>query len=276
MLALGGQAYGVIAIGGVAIGALAMGGFAAGIASCGGMTLALILAFGGFACAPLAVGGLAMGYLAIGGQALGVHIFDANHHDSATLRQLFTQIQPWLVFGSTVIWLPFLAVFLGVTHWAKRRSNAASPSLAAPAECLSGMRLWLSLIDTGGYAQSWENAAPYFRRMMPREEWVTRLESIRQPLGKLLDRKMISEKSRLAGQWREVKFEASFEGLPAAIETVTFGRQSNGEWLAVGYLIRPIARRNSATPSRPPRAASGSDLFAGFLRRLGRSSLTPI
>lgn len=131
------------------------------------------------------------------------------------------------------------------------------------------MRLWLSLIDSGGYAQSWENAAPYFRRMMPREEWISRLEGLRGPLGKVWVRRIISEKARLAGQWREVKFEASFEGLPAAIETVTFGRQSNGEWLAVGYLIRPIARRNSAPPARPPRAASGSDLFAGFLRRLG-------
>lgn len=268
VLALGGQAYGVVAVGGVAIGALAIGGLSAGIVSYGGLAIALILAYGGAACAPIAVGGLAMGYLAKGGQAIGIQIIDSSHHGTETIRQLFARLQPWLVLSSSLIWVAY-AAYLGFTLWAKRQSRAATQPPAIPAECLSSMRLWLSLIDSGGYAQSWENAAPYFRRMMAREQWISRLEGVRGPLGKVWDRRIISEKSRLAGQWREVKFEASFEGLPAALETVTFGRQSNGEWLAVGYLIRPIARRNSTTPSRPPRAASGSDLFAGFLRRLG-------
>lgn len=268
VLALGGQAYGIVAVGGVAVGALAIGGLAAGIVSYGGLAIALMLAYGGAACAPIAVGGLAMGYLAMGGQAIGVQIFDSSHRGTETIRQLFAHLQPWLVVSSSFIWLPFVAIFLGVTMWARRQGRAVSPPPAAPSSCLSSMRLWLSLIDTGGYVQSWENAAPYFRTRMPREEWVSRLEGIRGPLGKLLDRKMISEKARLAGQWREVQFEASFEGLPAALETVTFGRQSKGEWLAVGYIIRPITQRNSPAISRPPRTASGSDLFAGFMRRL--------
>ncbi len=218
--------------------------------------------------APISMGGLSFGYLAMGGLAKGFTIFDSTHRDSIALKELFEQTLPWITGGLTLVWLPFLLI-IPLILWARSRAPSVSSANTSPAECLSSMRLWLSLIDSGGYAQSWETAAPYFRRMMPREEWICRLEGIRGPLGRAWDRRMISEKGRLAGQWREVKFETSFEGLPAALETVTFGRQSNGEWLAVGYLIRPIARGNSAPSARPPRTRSGKEIFAGFIRRLG-------
>lgn len=266
-IAIGGIAFGVFSFGGVSFGMLAFGGLALGAFAIGGLTIALIFAAGGLAMAPIAIGGLSFGYLAMGGLAKGFHIFDSTHRDSVALKQLFEQTLPWVTRGLSFIWLPFLLV-IPLIFWARNRAQSVSFANTSPAECLSSMRMWLSLIDSGGYAQSWENAAPYFRRIMPREEWISRLEAIRGPLGKVWDRRIISEKARLAGQWREVQFEASFEGFPAALETVTFGRQSKGEWLAVGYIIRSITHRNSPATSRPPRTASGSDLFAGFMRRL--------
>jgi hypothetical protein len=49
----------------------------------------------------------------------------------------------------------------------------------------------------------------------------------------------------MAGRWRILKFTTSFDGLPAATETVTFAKQAGGEWLAIGYLIRPAGYEKS-------------------------------
>jgi multidrug efflux pump subunit AcrA (membrane-fusion protein) len=48
-----------------------------------------------------------------------------------------------------------------------------------------------------------------------------------------------STKFAAAGTRFEAKYHTSFDVLLAAMETVTFGLQQNGEWKAVGYLIRP-------------------------------------
>jgi len=103
---------------------------------------------------------------------------------------------------------------------------------------LPAVGAWLTLTDHDRFAQSWDTAAPYFQRAMAREEWVSRLQKVRHPLGTVLSREMISSKRTGSGRC-EVKFKTSFDGLPAAMETVTLAKQADGEWLAAGYLIRP-------------------------------------
>ena len=108
---------------------------------------------------------------------------------------------------------------------------------------LPAVERWLAIMDGGNYTQSWDIAAPYFQRAMAREEWVSRLEKTRHPLGKVLSRKLNSTNLMAAGMRFAVKFKTSFDGLLAAVETVTFALQSNGEWQAIGYLIRPFRPR---------------------------------
>lgn len=62
LLAIGGQAVGLVALGGLSVGLFSVGGAAIGVVSLGGVALAY-----------LALGGLAVGYSAVGGGAIGWH-----------------------------------------------------------------------------------------------------------------------------------------------------------------------------------------------------------
>ena len=48
------------------------------------------------------------------------------------------------------------------------------------------------------------------------------------------------------GPYFVAKFESSFEALKAATETVTFAPETNGQWRAAGYFIRPRSDTNNA------------------------------
>lgn len=51
---------------------------------------------------------------------------------------------------------------------------------------------WLSLTDSGKYAESWQNAAGPFRARVSQPEFVSALTGARQPLGELISRKLKS------------------------------------------------------------------------------------
>lgn len=102
---------------------------------------------------------------------------------------------------------------------------------------------WLSLVDGGHYAQSWDKAAPFFKEQVSQVQWQDGLKSARSPLGKLLERNI--ERSSIhselpgapKGEYIVVFLKASFEKKSPATETVTL--QKVGEqWLVVGYYIQ--------------------------------------
>jgi serine/threonine protein kinase len=110
---------------------------------------------------------------------------------------------------------------------------------------------WLAIVDSGKYAESWELAADSFQRTINKEEWVARLEKVRRPLGKVISRKLRSLKLKFprslkdaaVGTRLEEKFNTSFDGLLAAVETVTGSKQPDGSWRITGYHIRPAGWR---------------------------------
>ncbi|HEV2437814.1 MAG TPA: protein kinase [Verrucomicrobiae bacterium] len=111
---------------------------------------------------------------------------------------------------------------------------------------LLAVEAWLAKVDGGNYARSWETAAASFQRTNSREEWVRRLEKVRRPLGKVLSRKLSgTETISFSTRWgAKFTFDTSFDGLLAAKETVTSVMLRNGEWQALGYLIRPAGHRH--------------------------------
>ena len=140
---------------------------------------------------------------------------------------------------NTLLVLMVLSI-VALDWWIIRRVwRAVKPSTPPDALRPPDVESWLALMDEGNYAKSWETAAPYFQRVMAKEEWVARGEKIRRPLGNVLSRKFKSSKFTAAGTQIEVKFDAAFDGLLAATETVTFAKQASGEWQPIGYLIRP-------------------------------------
>lgn len=127
VIAFGGMAMGGIAFGGGAIGVIAIGGGALGLISFGGLAIGLLAAMGGGAIGLIAAGGGALGYLTYGGGTIGVHAYDAMTHDPMAerfflpwVKTVFANMQ-WLNF---VVFVPLLAIGVGVPLWLQRRQNS--------------------------------------------------------------------------------------------------------------------------------------------------------
>ena len=134
--------------------------------------------------------------------------------------------------------------YLVVVYDVSPRGNAPH----ATAQNLSpiiAVQNWLALADAGAYSQTWDTAAASFRADGQKAAWVDLLKKVRQPLGALISRKVISEqKSDVvpempAGAYYIVQFATSFAALTNAVETVEFMQESDGQWRAISYLIRP-------------------------------------
>lgn len=124
----------------------------------------------------------------------------------------------------------------------------AVSGLAAETEnekaALSAAEKWLSLVDEGKYAESWKEAAEYFRNTVKQEQWEHSAHAARHPLGKLLSRKMIGAASHTSlpgapdGEYVVIQFSASFENKKSAIETVTPMMDKDGKWRVSGYYVK--------------------------------------
>jgi len=103
---------------------------------------------------------------------------------------------------------------------------------------------WLTLVDRGDAAASWEAAASLFKRAVSEEQWGRALGAAREPLGALVNRRL--ETARAAtelpgapdGEYVVFQFASAFEHKRAATETVTPMRDTDGAWRVSGYFIR--------------------------------------
>ncbi len=101
---------------------------------------------------------------------------------------------------------------------------------------LQAVESWLAIVDGGDYAKSWNVAAPYFRQVITREEWIQRLERVRRPLGSHVVRRFDSVEIPLGRQKAIVKYHTTFDEV-SYTETITFAQQPSGDWRAISYLI---------------------------------------
>jgi Protein of unknown function (DUF4019) len=103
---------------------------------------------------------------------------------------------------------------------------------------------WLGIVDTGKYAESWKEAAEFFRNAVKQEQWEQSLQAVRTPLGRLVSRKIkiITYRTSLPGapdgEYVVIQFESSFEKKKSAIETVTPMLEKDGKWRVSGYYIK--------------------------------------
>jgi serine/threonine protein kinase len=151
----------------------------------------------------------------------------------------------------------FLFLILLLTHLLTRLAAVAGPlshklsvqyATSFPPQSFDE-NSWLSVVDSGKYAESWSMASHTFQCAIRQEEWVARLEQVRRPLGKIVTRKLRSVKgprslqNSAVGTRLEQKFSTSFVGLPAAVETLTCAKQPDGSWRIIGYRIHPADPR---------------------------------
>ena len=103
---------------------------------------------------------------------------------------------------------------------------------------------WLGTIDDGQYAGSWQEAAAYFRNAISKEQWEQSLQAVRQPLGKLKSRQVLSKSYKKSmpgapdGEYVVIQFKTSFENKASAVETVTPMMDKDGKWRVSGYFIK--------------------------------------
>jgi len=114
----------------------------------------------------------------------------------------------------------------------------------AETKAVASAEAWLSIVDRGDYAESWAETAQFFKKVVPKEQWVKAIQSARKPLGKNISRKLESKDFRTTlpgapeGKYVVIQFTSSFENKKTAIETITPMLDKDGKWRVSGYYIQ--------------------------------------
>jgi hypothetical protein len=109
---------------------------------------------------------------------------------------------------------------------------------------VSSAERWLAIVDNGNSSESWQEASEYFKQAVKQDQWEQVVQSLRQPLGKLVSRKLKSTSYTTSlpgapdGEYVVIQFDTSFENKKSGIETVTPMMGKDGVWRVSGYYIR--------------------------------------
>jgi len=109
---------------------------------------------------------------------------------------------------------------------------------------ITGSMAWLSLVDEGNYAESWNQAAGLFKNAVTKEQWLNSMQAFRVPLGKIVARKLKSKQYTKTlpgapdGEYVVIQYETTFENKKSAVETVTPMLDKDGKWRVSGYYIQ--------------------------------------
>jgi Protein of unknown function (DUF4019) len=120
---------------------------------------------------------------------------------------------------------------------------AARAADTSEAAALQAAEAWLKLIDTGQYGASWDEASTMFRKAVARGAWEKQAAAAREPLGKVLARKVASKQlthelpGAPDGTYVVLTFDTRFEHKERGHETVTMMLEG-GRFGGAGYFIR--------------------------------------
>jgi hypothetical protein len=123
-------------------------------------------------------------------------------------------------------------------------AEAASGQETDP-QALEAALEWLILLDNGQYGRTWDTAADLFQTAITRDGWITRITSVKAPLGRLVARQFKSSEPVTnpagvpEGEYLVIRFTTSFENSESSSETLVLHHGPEGEWKVSGYFIRP-------------------------------------
>jgi hypothetical protein len=130
-----------------------------------------------------------------------------------------------------------IGLILGSATVMAGRSDREKAAIAAAEQ-------WLTIVDKGKYAESWNESSEYFQQAVTQDQWEQAVQAVREPLGKLISRKVKSATYTTSlpgapdGQYVVIQFNTSFGNKKSAIETVTPRMDSDGKWRVSGYYIK--------------------------------------
>ena len=139
------------------------------------------------------------------------------------------------------------AAILALSAFAADETPEATPATPLVLDTTPAMNVaetWLTSVDAGRYAESWDDAAAYFRGAVPKAQWETTLAQVRGPLGVAISRKVRSAAYTRSlpgapeGEYVVIQYDTRFENRPLSVETVTPMREKDGRWKVAGYHIR--------------------------------------
>jgi len=146
-------------------------------------------------------------------------------------------IRPWQIELKFVLGALVLTFLLGICPAVQAQQKPEKPAQQSA-------DTWLALVDSGKYADSWQEASQLFKAAVTREQWQNALRGTRDPLGKMLSRKLKSATYTKSvpgapdGEYVVIQYDSSFEHKQAAIETVTPMLDKDGKWRVSGYYIK--------------------------------------
>jgi hypothetical protein len=131
------------------------------------------------------------------------------------------------------------------TLWAAVAAMAslASAAAASPGSAFPDGEKWLSLVDSGQYAQSWAAAGTLFKTQITASGWEAKVRPLRTNFGPVISRKPGGEKHATQlpgapdGDYRILTFNTRFAHKQAAVETVVLAHEAAG-WRVDGYFIK--------------------------------------
>ena len=107
----------------------------------------------------------------------------------------------------------------------------------------SAAEAWLDLVDAEKYAQSWDEAASFFKSKVSKTQWVEMVGSTRELFGVLKSRQFLGAKYATElpgapdGEYVVIQYRASYENRKKAIETITRMKDGDGRWRVSGYFV---------------------------------------
>jgi hypothetical protein len=123
-------------------------------------------------------------------------------------------------------------------------AGAAAAAASPEQDAQKAAETWLTLLDQGKYAESWETAASFFKERVPAKRWEELVAGVRGPFGRFESRSLLSAQFTRElpgapdGEYVMLQFAASFENKKKAVETVTPMKDADGVWRVSGYQVR--------------------------------------
>jgi hypothetical protein len=123
-------------------------------------------------------------------------------------------------------------------------TNAALAQDPRATAAQAAARDWLELTDRGNAQASWATAGKKFQAALPASGWADSLKKARAPFGAITSRAIFKTVFQTTfpgapeGDYALIDYTTNFAGRPAAHETVTLERETDGAWRVVGYYIR--------------------------------------
>lgn len=135
-----------------------------------------------------------------------------------------------------------VSALLLFTLWPQTATTQATQKVEQLAQ--KSAEAWLALIDSGKYAESWDEASQMFKGAVTKDQWASTVKGARVPLGAVQSRKFKSATYTKTlpgapdGEYVVIQYDTSFANKQSAVETITPMLDKDGKWRVSGYYIK--------------------------------------